>query len=179
MNHHDQDHGGQGPSVETLDSQEESLMDDTMHPQTRIRWGDWEADVDEGLAPLLLEIWKRGLRTQMSCQENEPGVAWIAFASLMEAQLFLDLVALRLCDEDKQTVNDRTHVAKVSIWRLLYSRMVGCGDDRWKYSVYVHNWGDSPTRRPQVQFMMSVRFPVSDIPLIMEQLQGHPVFASG
>ncbi len=64
---------------------------ETLHKQVPIQWEGRSAEVDEGIAPLILAIWKRGIDTVMSCQENRPGVIWIMFASFVDAKWFLDL----------------------------------------------------------------------------------------
>jgi hypothetical protein len=47
------------------------------HKQVKIRLGSRAAEVDEGIADLILALWEAGIGTIMSCQENYPGVAWI------------------------------------------------------------------------------------------------------
>jgi hypothetical protein len=49
--------------------------------------------IDEGIAPLIAELWKAGIKTTMSCEENRPGVMWILFPHTWFAELFLTAVA--------------------------------------------------------------------------------------
>jgi len=75
-----------------------------LHQQVSIEQDGRSAEVDEGLAPLILALWKRGFRTTTSCEaqngtavmDSKSGkvvpVAWIAFATLGEAEVFLQIV---------------------------------------------------------------------------------------
>ena len=61
------------------------------HPQVHIRHGEVEADVDEKIAPLILEVWRAGITTTSSCQEfslrGTAGV-WIVFPTKTDGKLF-------------------------------------------------------------------------------------------
>lgn len=63
-----------------------------MHRQVRISDGERTADVDQGLADVLLALWHAGLRTEWSCQgrDDEPG--YIVFESAQDAARFDSLV---------------------------------------------------------------------------------------
>jgi hypothetical protein len=52
-------------------------------------------EVDEGLAPLLKEIWDFGIRTCNSCQENKPGTMWIEFLTSEDVEALILLTALK------------------------------------------------------------------------------------
>lgn len=69
----------------------------TVHPQRHIQYHTQEADVDVGLAPIVLELWKAGISTLLSCQEVTDGVAWLKFASVKDATRFLTIV----CDASR------------------------------------------------------------------------------
>lgn len=60
------------------------------HSAVIVEVGPWRAEIDEALAPLIREIWKAGIETEMSCQETEPGIAWIEFASVEHLCRFLN-----------------------------------------------------------------------------------------
>ena len=49
-------------------------------------------NVDEGIAPLLEALWKRNIDTALSCQENKPGIIWICFTFIEDADKFLRIV---------------------------------------------------------------------------------------
>jgi len=54
--------------------------------------GDHREQIDADLAPLIEQLWKAGIETMMSCQETEPGIAWIEFDSPADILRFLNLV---------------------------------------------------------------------------------------
>jgi hypothetical protein len=124
--------------------------------------------VDEELAPLILALWKRGIDTCLSCQENRPGVAWIMFPTAEDAKKFLNAVAVYPEDEDRG--------------QNLYDRIVGVADGgNWDYSVSVDDWAvkydevdghleEACTGPADFEFGLSIRFPTTDIPLLLKQL---------
>ncbi len=57
-----------------------------------------EADIDLLIAPLILRLWKNGIRTDSSCEENEPGIIWIGFPDHKDAKQFFDAVSLHVSD---------------------------------------------------------------------------------
>lgn len=69
-------------------------MSKPQHKQITIKLDDREAEVDEKLADLILNLWKLNINTVMSCQNNEPkNYVWIMFASVIDAELFMNTVA--------------------------------------------------------------------------------------
>jgi len=63
-----------------------------LHKQVKVHHPilDTEIEVDEGLANLLPEIWKAGISTLTSCQENEPDWAYICFQTNQDACRFVN-----------------------------------------------------------------------------------------
>ena len=52
-------------------------MTDNLHPVRRVTVGDQSADIDEELAPIIEAIWRLGLRTWTSCQnQGESNADW-------------------------------------------------------------------------------------------------------
>jgi hypothetical protein len=81
---------------------------DTLHEQVRIEHGDMSAEVDVGIAPLILTLWKRGFRTVAS-DERDPdtAVAYVAFESDEQAQIFARVARgrfTRVTGEDRDAV---------------------------------------------------------------------------
>src|SRR5262245_35438023 len=101
----------------------ENKESQTYHKQVRIRWKHQQAEVDEGLAPLILEIWKHGIDTIMSCQENQPGIAWIDFASAKDAERFLTLVAEYPAKGRGRRKNHNFSIPNVKLAGTLYGRI--------------------------------------------------------
>jgi hypothetical protein len=69
---------------------------DPIHDQVLIEYDGRSAEVDKGLAALILELWQRGFRTIGSC-EQEVGTAhaWISFRTLREAKRLQRLIGER------------------------------------------------------------------------------------
>lgn len=137
------------------------------HPQVKLQCFGIETEVDEGLAELLQLIWKLQIATINSCQENQPGIAWIEFQSADDASLFLNHVALYPPDDFKET---------------LYGRITQISEKSWVFNCTPQNYGvkwifsdDTLTEEylgfNDFEFSVSIRFPVSDIPLIVEILK--------
>src|SRR5262249_44089247 len=89
------------------------------HKQVTVRWKGMEAEVDEELAPLILTLWKNGIVTTNSCQENRPGIAWIEFLTPEDARLFLNKVVEYPTKEEVDG----------PFWETLYGRIVGYGSE--------------------------------------------------
>lgn len=131
--------------------------------------------VDEGLAELLQAIWSHGIDTVLSCQENQPGIAWIMFPAPVEARHFLNRVA-QYPEKAKQP------------WRTLYGRLANYSNDKsWEYSLIPVNRGVTEIIDDEADeinefyegyndfdFEVSIRFPVADIPRIIKQLRKPP-----
>jgi hypothetical protein len=110
------------------------------HKQTRIKLGGRLVSVDDGTRRLLKALWTQGVKTVSSCEEDQPGVALVAFPGVEAAQRFL-MVAWKATDEDMR------------------SRMASPGHkDRWRYDVGLVHMGDGRFE-PSV---VSVRMPVDD-----------------
>jgi hypothetical protein len=70
--------------------------EETDHRQVRIEHEGQRALVDEGIAGLILDLWRLGFRTTGSCQQlfghdGVNSVAWIMFATPEEAKAFARL----------------------------------------------------------------------------------------
>jgi hypothetical protein len=146
-------------------------MSATKHKQVSITWQDRQAEVDKGLAPLILALWKLDIDTCNSCQENMPGIAWIEFLTSMDAEEFLNIVAVHPEEFDAAPSCE-----------TMYDRIVGCGtEDDWQYDAHAFNYGvdeeivgdevgETPIGPTDFGFSISIRFPRTDLPLIQERL---------
>jgi hypothetical protein len=64
------------------------------HPTKLVQFGDQQADIDVDIADLVLNLWKLGLSTCNSCQDNGPErFVWIEFSLVCDAEKFLNFVA--------------------------------------------------------------------------------------
>ncbi len=131
------------------------------------------ADIDEDIAPLILELWKRDMFTFNSCQENKPGIVWIQFASFIGAEEFLNLV----CDKYSPKLTS------------LYQRISEDWNDensnkQWTFTSHIEDFNLSYEEddededmikevhdgKPEFNFSVSVRFPRSDLKNIFKKL---------
>ncbi len=139
------------------------------HKQVRIRANGQDAEVDEGIAPLIEAIWKCGIRTDMSCQDGAHGFVWLNFPNAKESERFLDIVAE--FDPDPNS---------------LYGRITGRWDSTeqaWKYGINAEDMAlnedvddDDDTVAehhdgfPCFVCSVSIWLPPSDVPLILKRL---------
>ena len=147
-------------------------MSDATHAQVSISRNGFEADVDEGIAALLLECWEAGLETTQSCQDIG-GRVWIQFMFTDDAERFLSIVAGGF-DEDAASLYSRVGGD---------SRAVGDAGSTgaWSYAAHVVDVAvevDDTGRAvraqddgPVMHVMLSVRFPISDHPEVLERLR--------
>jgi hypothetical protein len=137
----------------------------TEHRQVWIRGCGQEAEVDEGIAPLIKEMWRAGIRTFMSCQEGAHGFVWLNFDDPQEALRFLNVVAVYNPDPDS-----------------MYKRMLGHDygkPNNWIYDVdvkdicllgeFVDGRDEIHEGQPYMTISFSIWFPPSDLPAVMER----------
>lgn len=148
-----------------------------MHKTTLVKHRGYSANIDVKLAPIILKLWQLNIRTFNCCQENQPGIAWIEFASAIDAQEFLNLVA------EYPTLKD---LKRTKFWKTRYGRIMNYEDGNvknWQYDILLDNYGveqtldeqldmveDNFTGRNDFGFSVSIRFPISDIKFIKEKL---------
>ena len=142
----------------------------TTHKQVRVKEGYFEADIDEELAPLIQELWKADLATVLSCQENLPGIVWIEFLITTDLAEFLSIVA-----EYEPECESLYH-------RILgHTDVEGC----WEYDFFpadfaLHEGRDGITDwhegAPDFYFNASVRFPRTDLPMLLDRMMQHNAF---
>lgn len=154
----------------------------TKHPQVHIEWGDQAAEVDEGIAPLILELWKAGIDTMMSCQDND-GRLWIEFPDTADAARFLDVVADY--DEDVESIYNRaTGEWEPDDWEAFRAERA------WHYSTSPIDYGVDQIAFGDDQafadlghrdfgFTLSVRFPLSDYPTVAARLEAWNAASGG
>src|SRR5262245_45320517 len=132
----------------------------TEHPQVRIKYYGRTAEVDEGLPPLILAIWRWGFETWMLCRKAASGFVWLCFPNTWEASKFLNIIAVYAPDPDR-----------------LYQRMWGLDKENpnsWKYDTKpcdtalvqdldeeADELHESHRRKPDFHFFLSIWFPPS------------------
>jgi hypothetical protein len=145
------------------------------HKQVHLQWNDWESDVDEGIAPLILELWKAGILTSLSCEENRRELMWIMFPDAFCAQDFLNIVAKY--EEDSESLYQRI---KNGWTRHRKDDAPGT----WEYDVGIDDYSvelivddeeniaeEVCTGPADFVFGLSVRFPKTDYPVLLERMR--------
>jgi hypothetical protein len=165
------------------DDSEQFEEEKNHHPFELISDGDRSAEVDEEIAPLVLELWKANIDTSSCCQdagealadlpthfphlrsrvESDLGRAYIDFPSPEDACLFMEAVA-----------NSGPRDA-------FYERMVHwCSPGAWSKTISLDDWGieegeelaPDGTRLSRFEpHLVQISFPRSDIPEIIERLR--------
>lgn len=144
------------------------------HKTRRVKWGHREAEIDEGIADLILEIWKAGIGTCNSCEDNVPkGYVWIEFIDASSAERFLDIVVNRYSDSWS------------SLYQRVYDPWSDFGDIRpkgWHFRVLPFDFStedrfvDEDTIEtvslgpPSMSFTLSVRFPRTDLATVLRRM---------
>lgn len=145
------------------------------HKTVLVKWDGFEAWVDRGIAPLIEEIWKAGIFTLLSCEENRPGIMWIEFVSAIEAEVFLNIVARY--EEDIDSLYNRI--------RQAWTRIDGVIPGAWEYAINPFDYSveqrilddysieESSTGPSEFIFSMGIRFPKEDYPTILQRMKEH------
>ena len=146
------------------------------HETVTLTYGDKSVEIDTGIAPLIYEIWKAGLHTDNSCEEKKPGIIWISFISARYCELFLNIVATY--ESGVECLYNRIR------WGWRYPYGVVC-DDFWDYDVSPRDYAveqvlldddsieESFSEPNNFRFSLSVRFPKTDYPIILERMIAH------
>ena len=174
-----------------MNVQTQSAELETMHPQVHIKVDKWEADVDEQLAPLLVELWKADWLTCKSCQAHGPSKkVWVEFAFAFCAEQFL--TAIRM-DPEPAFDGDDADLGTLSIrsrdWRFdqdfRRSRPGFTAPIKgWEYHVGVQTDVDfddtgAKSGTGETFFSVSVLFPPRDLPLVLERMRAHNIAVLG
>jgi hypothetical protein len=128
------------------------------HRTVRVRHAGMSAEIDEPIAELVLELWRAGLRTVNSCQDNPRGYVWLELASAEDAGRLVDLITGGGGAETYGLENRALREGPAGFWPL--SRGL------WLYKAL-------PVRDGGTIFLISVRFPHADLPAVLEKLRAH------
>jgi hypothetical protein len=146
------------------------------HETVYVQFGDMEADIDVGIAPLIEEVWRAGIMTGLSCQEIRPGKARIVFLTAEDAETFLNIVVGEY-SHDYDSLYNRIRQAwstgdedKDSWWDFATGADDESIEDDDLPDGSGEEWSIGP---PQFKFSISIRFPVTDIPVLLERMKVH------
>jgi hypothetical protein len=135
------------------------------HPFNRVDYRGKRVEIDREIVPLMKEIWKAGIGTIWSCQDQEGYVA-VGLADMFGAQ---DLVGA------VQAHAPHDVVARANEGLNALGR--DPGDAAWQFSIYPHTLefdallGGPPTGVSCCHFVFTVRFPRSDLQYVVAALQ--------
>ena len=137
------------------------------HKTVLVEHGRWRESIDKNIAPLILETWKAGVRTDYSCEdEREPGDndAWVVlgFPSIAAARRWMRIVAADEKD-GRWLHNQEMRVA----CREMRQRGVAC----WRWETYAYDAVYDATGPTRLDFGVLVRFPRGDLPTVMRRLR--------
>lgn len=118
-------------------------------------------EVDEGIAPLIQDLWSLGIVTCNSCQENKPGIVWIEFHTAEDVEAFLMRIVSGL---------DPVNSPQADKW--LYSRVMGASGG-WQYTAHPHDAREyideengtlelNSSESCAIELSISIRFPIGD-----------------
>ena len=145
---------------EVMDRQDNSRD----HPGVVVRVGETATVIDAAIAPLIREMWVAGIRTVMSCQETDPGQAWIEFEEVGHLVRFLDIVTRYETGADtlfNRVAHEWSGDTSVPSWEYQLNPLEfgGCGGD------------DRPGRPCAFAFTVGVYIPHADLPVVQERLE--------
>ncbi len=146
----------------------------TLHPQVTISHGAMEAEVDEKLAPLILELWRAGWDTSMSCWNHQSAkLVWVQFDWQVHLEEFLNAVAADVSTPG--SMRDRAGMWYFGEFART-SKPLSPDDPgspnkakgAWEYHVTVMDYGDET---PDFRMAVSVLFPRRDLKTVLARMQ--------
>ena len=158
-----------------LDNNHKPAVSKGPHRTMHIQHGDMEADVDEQIAPLIIEMWRAGIETWQSCQANPSGWVWLQFPTSIDAEKFLNIVAFY------EPVGGLLHERM----RYGYDRLDCPRPGQWQYVVVADDLaaGEIETEAgdieqvqygpPDIVVLVSLHIPVGDLPTMLERVKAH------
>lgn len=130
------------------------------HQTVLVCHGNFQAEIDELIAPLILSCWKLNIKTEFSCQNNnESGLASIQFNDESHVKLFLHTIINKL----------KSQFVPNKFRPLLFTGIHPYPCFSWKYEVYPVYINDD------VKLMYSVLFPSKDINIIIKILNDNAI----
>jgi hypothetical protein len=151
------------------------------HTQVDVDHDGEMVKVDEGMSEIMSLLWKHGIETLGSCQENQPGIAWVQFASTPGFHKFLNIVAKFPAEEGADFLNS------------LYARIGHHAENEknWEFAIQPYNVNEVVNETVDEDgnetleitcdddtlytSSVSVSFPATDLPELVGILKAAPV----
>jgi hypothetical protein len=145
---------------------DEDLFFPSRHRQVAIRYNDLAADVDQGIADLILACWRADIWTWGSCQ-NVNGFICIGLPDAYMGERFLTAA-----------VGDRSPDFD-SVYRRLLSGIVvpkdfdfaSWEDCCWRVRACADDWNEESDSPPDVVISINVDFPVADYDTVLSNIR--------
>ena len=129
------------------------------HPTVTLAYFGETVEIDQEVAPLLQDVWRLGIPTLSSCQDDDGMVELMFYGE--HALRFLDVVSYGAPHDD--AADDDPLEFGMLFWRIAPSESLTFDSDRrWRYHTSV--WRSLPDHR--IRFTTSVRFPRDDLPTV-------------
>lgn len=138
------------------------------HPQITLQYGAVAIEVDEGIAPLILALWKSGITTSSSCQatvapegRGDGQYAYIGFGRASDAEKFLQLMLAPVVDLATDTLYEHLTMEPWNVDDLDDEEIMAWerqhAGERW-------DWYVRPGRGPSLGLLdVAVYFPAEDL----------------
>lgn len=154
------------------------------HKQAKVFFPEYQEliEVDEGIAPLLSNIWDAGMITCNSCEENEPGIMWIEFFSMKDVEKFL----LIQIDALGNRIHRHPDFNDWFCYRILGYE--GSNLRPWRYDAHPNIYPVTPNQKSiysktasgrRIELSISVRFPREDYPVVLDLIENYLAKGSG
>ncbi len=132
-----------------------------------------EVEIDVGIADLVQALWRLGIRTLNSCQDNPVGSGrvWLQLEAVEDAHALLKVA----CVWDSETLGGG------GVWGRAFGVADTSHDWEWKLHLtdiaevlcgeaVADGIDDGVGVEPDARFRISVRFPVTDLPTVLARL---------
>lgn len=132
------------------------------------------ADVDIAIAPLIRELWRAGLWTQLSCEDNDGrggggGYVWVQFVHASALEQFLRILFPVRDDEIESLYNRAIGGIEPDDWQAF-------NDERaWRYRAHPtdRNEAGHTTKAADIWLTADVWFPRTDLDDVIELMLRH------
>src|SRR5687768_12213286 len=94
------------------------------HPTRSVSIGGVKVEIDIDIADIIETLACIGISTEYSCQELEPGYAYIGFSTVDDLERFVWLLEQPSWQDSDNSILDE-----------FFQRLMGRGESSWKYSL--------------------------------------------
>lgn len=125
----------------------------TNHKTRMVHVGSRSMQIDTGIADLVEQLWIAWIDTQESCEETEPGMAYLYFSTIDDLRKMLNILGNTSDVEDMD-----------SLYRRLVPPYDSQKSDKWRFYLNVGDDAICDPGSPSLfTFGVHLVFPISDI----------------